>query len=265
MARIGLVVAGVLVFFAGLAGLTHWSQVSIRAVTVEGTYIVSPDEVKTKAFEIISENYLYIFSRKNAVLYPRTQLIDELKKTFPRIKDLQVNISDYHTLNIQITERQPKALWCNNPPIQNASSTNASVVSDCYFLDATGFVYSESPDFSGDAYFKYYGLVPFESPIGSSYLSSSDTFTQLSSFVTEVKTLNITPLYIVATSQDDFTMYIYGGGKIIFDDKESLVTTAEHLRLLLQTANLVPLQNGELQVEYIDLRYGNKLYYKVRQ
>jgi hypothetical protein len=135
----------------------------------------------------------------------------------------------------------------------------------CYFLDDTGFVYSESPDFSGDAYFKYYGLVPPTSPIGSSYLSSSNTFTQLSNFVSAVKALNITPLYIVATTQDDFTMYIYGGGQIIFDDKEPLDTTAQHLQLLLQKANLVPKQNGELLVDYIDLRYGNKLYYKVRQ
>jgi len=106
--------------------------------------------------------------------------------------------------------------------------------------------------------------LPFGSPIGSSYLSSSDKFVQLSNFVSAVKALNITPLYIVATGDHDFTMYIYGGGTIIFDDKTPLADTSRNLQLLLQRASLIPKENGELMVEYIDLRYGNKLYYKVK-
>jgi hypothetical protein len=142
---------------------------------------------------------------------------------------------------------------------------DSSVIPHCYFIDTTGYVFSGAPDFSGDVYFKYYGLVPSESVVGSSYLASSDTFSQLNDFVNAVKALHITPLYIVAEDQNNFTLYIYGGGKIIFDNHDPFSKTAEHLQILLQTENLVPQKNGELLVDYIDLRYGNKLYYKVRK
>ncbi len=200
----------------------------------------------------------------NALLYPKSELVSMLQKEYPRIKSIDVGIADYHTLAITLSERQPSALWCDSAPTIIASSTDPGTAPHCYFLDDTGFVYSESPDFSGDAYFKYYGLVPFDSAIGSSYLSSPSTFVELSKFVSAVKALKITPLYIVATSQDDFTMYIYGGGKIIFDDKTPLSDTTHNLQLLLQSAKLIPQQNGELLVDYIDLRFGNKLYYKVK-
>ena len=246
------------------AGITYWSKISIDTVTVRGTYLISSSEVVRTVNEALDQKYAYIFYRKNALLYPKQDVLRQLALKFPRIETVSVKLSDYHTILVTITERQPKALWCDMSPDMIAVSDGPTLSPHCYFLDKTGYVYSESPDFSGDAYFKYFGLVPFQSAIGASYLSSSTKFVELSNFVDTVKKLKITPLYIVATSQDDFTMYIYGGGKIFFDDKESLVKTGEHLQLLLQTANLVPQEKGELLVEYIDLRYGNKLYYKVK-
>ncbi len=252
------------ILIAGFAGLTHWSKVSIDMVQVTGTVILSPDQIKQSVSQYISGNYIYVLSKKNALLYPRKGLTIFLQQQFPRIQTVSVSLVNYHTIGVTVTERQPSALWCNLSPEQIASSTDPTIAPQCYFLDKTGFVFSQAPDFSGDAYFKYYGLVPFESAIGSSYLSSSDTFGQLSQFVEAVKALNITPLYIVATTQDDFEMYLYGGGYIIFDAKSPLAETASNLQKLLQTANLVPEKDGELLVDYIDLRYGNKVYYKVR-
>ena len=231
---------------------------------MDGAVILSASEIESKSLDFVSGNYYYIFGKSNALLYPKNELQFFLLNQYPRIKDVRISLSDHQTIHIELSEREPIALWCNNTKAEIASSTDPNLAPSCYFLDKNGFVFSQSPYFSGDAYFKYYGLVPFESPIGSSYLSSSDTFTELSSFVSSVKDLKITPLYIIAQNQHEFTMYIYGGGRIIFDDNVPLTKTADNLQLLLQTANLVPQKDGELLVDYIDLRYGNKLYYKFR-
>ena len=251
------------IMVGGLAGLTHWGKIMIQRTYVYGTVILNPDDIRSAARDIMSGHDAFIFSQNNAALYPHDLMDKKLPIEFPRIKSISIGLSTWDTLEIDISERQPVALWCDNEP--DASTTPIGSVSNCYFLDRTGFVFAHAPDFSGDAYFKYYGLLPYTSPIGANYLSSADTFGQLASFVTMVKALNVTPLYIVATDQHDFDMYVYGGGKITFDDKTPLADTAHNLQVLLQTHGLVPQKNGELLVDYIDLRFGNKVYYKVRQ
>lgn len=252
------------ILVGGFALLTHYKKTTIDNIVVNGAVLLSPEEIKSKTLDYISGNYYYIFGKSNALLYPKKNLTEYLIKQYPRIKNIEIGLSDYHTIEIDLSEREPVALWCDTAPSEISTTTDPNLVPNCYFLDQSGFVFSPSPDFSGDAYFKYYGLLPYESAIGSSFLSSSDKFGELSKFASAVKALNITPLYIVAKNQDEFVMYIYGGGQILFDDKEPLSKAATNLQLLLQKANLVPQKNGELFVEYIDLRYGNKLYYKVR-
>jgi cell division septal protein FtsQ len=262
--RIVLMFILICILVGGLAGVTHWRKVMIQRTYVYGTVIINPDDVRAAARMLMSGNDIGIFAKNNAVLYPHTLIQKQLSIEFPRIKTISVGLSSWDTLEIDLSERQPVALWCDNPPSTGTSTPTVLTVSNCYFLDQSGFVFAHAPDFSGDAYFKYYGLLPYASPIGQSYLASLGTFSELSSFVDMVKALNVTPLYIVATDQDDFTLYTYGGGQIIFDDTTPLADTAHNLQVLLQTPNLIPQKNGELLVDYIDLRFGNKLYYKVR-
>ena len=262
--RILFIFVLICIVIGGLAGLTHWSKLAIARTYVYGTVILNPDDIRAAARDIMSGHNMLIFAQNNAALYPHDAMDRDLLVQFPRIKDISVGLSSWHTLEIDVSERQPVALWCDNAPSDSTTTPVTTTVSNCYFLDQTGFVFAHAPDFSGDAYFKYYGLLPYASPIGADYLSSPDTFGQLASFVDMVKALNVTPLYIVATDEHDFDMYIYGGGKITFDDKTPLADTAHNLQVLLQTHGLVPQQNGELLVDYIDLRFGNKVYYKVR-
>ncbi len=256
--RLLVIVLGSLFALLGLfIGLTHWSALRIKTITIEGNHILSAGDIRSVATSVMSGNYFYMIGKDNAAFYPKDALEKVIREKFPRIENLSVELDNYRTIRVTVSERQPFALWCGSTQTAGASS-------QCYFLDRYGYVFSPAPDFSGDAYFKYYGLVPYESPVGSSYLSSSEKFTELSRFVATVKSLHITPLYLVAKSQDEFELYLYGGGKLIFDDHEPLSKVGEYLAKLLTTESLVPQKNGELLVEYIDLRFGNKLYYKVR-
>ena len=263
--RVSVVLGILVILIGGFAGLTQWKKLQIDMITVSGTTILSPQDIQNTTRQFISGNYFFIFAKNNALLYPRKGLQSFLVTQFPRINTITIGLQSYHTVNITLSERQPFALWCGSAPTlddQSASST-PTLSSDCYFLDSTGFVFDRAPEFSGDAYFRYYGLVPYASAIGSTYLSEPGEFAQISKFETQVKSLNITPLYIVAIDDHDFELHLYGGGKIIFNDTD-LAHTSDRLQLLLQKANLIPQKDGELLVQYIDLRFGDKVYYKVR-
>src|SRR5690242_12158894 len=109
-------------------------------MSVEGTSILSPEDVRAAAREIISGNYFYIFAKNNALLYPRVQLEQKLSQQFPRIKDISVSLSGYQTIAIQLSERGPFALWCDTPlestasAVSNATTTpSGTLAAKCYF------------------------------------------------------------------------------------------------------------------------------------
>ncbi|MHB1316709.1 MAG: cell division protein FtsQ/DivIB [Minisyncoccota bacterium] len=246
----------VLLFVFGLSiYLSRLKSIQIDTVSVSGATIISPEILEGEVKGLITDKYFWLFPKTNVFIYPQKNIEQSLLKKFPRIQSISSSILDNHIISVNVTEREPFALWCDTVP-------TSSTVSQCYFLDKNGFVFDHAPQFSGNAYFKYYGFLPYEAPVGSYYISSTTRFHELSDFVESVKKLDITPLYIIAKDQDDFELFIFGGGKILINTQESFAKLSERLSALLKTQNLVPRKGGELLVEYIDLRFGNKMFYK---
>jgi hypothetical protein len=246
-------------FLWGLSWLSWYPKLTVNTVTVEGVLVLSKEDVSTYAQQYISGSYWKIFARNNIFLYPKKNLEKDLLIQFPRIKSVELVRSHTNTLVVTIHEREPFALWCDTPP------TEENTVPTCYFLDTDGFVFTRSPQFSGDAYFKYYGILPFDGAIGSLYLASTTRFHELAHFVDVAKKLEISPLYIISKNQDSFELYVFGGGKIIFDTTQGLPKVTDNMSILLKTPNLIPRKNGMLDIDYIDLRFGNKLFYTLKE
>lgn len=242
------------VFVVWLSGLP---ALQINTISISGATVLREETLKEEVNMMLSGKYLWLVPKTNIFVYPRKQIEVALSKRYPRISSVSLATLDKGMLMVTLRERQPFALWCDNVPTDTS-------VSQCYFLDTDGFVFDHAPQFSGDAYFKYYGILPYEAPVGSYYLSSTTRFHELSDFVSDVKKLDISPLYITAKNQESFELFIFGGGKILFDTQEGLKKISERLSALLKTQNLVPREGGELLVEYIDLRFGNKMFFKPR-
>jgi hypothetical protein len=233
--------------------LSYRESLSVHTIHVEGDQVVDSQKVSDLVTKTLEVPYVGLISKKNIFLVPRVQIQQIILSTFPRIKEVVVSV-EKDVVIVRIKERIPEGLWCNTLP--DASSTPA-----CYFLDGDGFVFDHAPDFSGNAYFKYYGRVPFDAPIGSYYISSTTQFKELQAFVTEAKKLSISPLYIYSSDPKTFELYVYGGAKIIVD-LDSINQASQRLGILLRSNNIIPRDGQSLNVEYIDLRFGNKLFYK---
>jgi len=244
-----------------LGGLSVWlsglKSIQIDTVTISGATVLPALTLEKSVREVLLGKYLRLFPKANIFLYKKKEIEKKLLTDFPRIQSVDIATFDNHILSIIIVEREPFALWCDTLPLLGS-------VSKCYFLDSDGFVFDHAPQFSGNAYFKYYGFLPYEAPIGSYYLSSTTQFHELSGFVENAQKLDITPLYMTVQDTDSFELYVFGGGKILLDTRESLIKVFERFSALLKTPNLVPRKGGELLVEYIDLRFGNKMFFKAR-
>ncbi len=265
--RYGILVF-VVIFLVALASyVSHRPSVRISKVELSGGVLVTQDAVEQSSLLYVQGSYFWLFPKDNVFWYPHNKLEEYLKDTFKRIDTIDIHLKDFHTLAIDITERKPVATWCTGEPEMQPSGNEGALSVEtrmCYFIDQDGVLFSEAPYFSGDAYFKYYGSIsPTDNPIGMEYVASSTKFAEMSDFVTKVKELSISPLYVIAKGDDEFSLVLYGGGEIYFNARESLSVAGKNLEALLRTLDMAT-TTGNLPVEYVDLRYGNKLFYKAR-
>jgi hypothetical protein len=278
--RLGLILFFLLVIFLTLVFVSRMQRFRISDVELSGETLVSQNEVVEASDDFLSGYYLGLFPRDNAFIFPRAVLQNFLKEKFKRIDLIKIKLDGFKKLQIIISERQQQALWCAGSPDGFAEATSSSDLDrdKCYFLDDNGLIFSGAPSFSGNAYFKYYGGIsigtspagslPTDSassgtPIGQTYLSTSTVFQDVSDFVQSIGQTSITPVSILAGDNGDFTMYLSTGGKIYFNQSEPLSKTADNLKALLQTLSESS-STSILNIDYIDLRFGDKLYYKMK-
>ncbi len=252
-AKIVIAICILLALVGLLSYVAHRPSLRISSIELSGGVLVTQDEIESKTNEFLKGSYFFLFPKNNAFLYPKAALAQYLGDNFKRIDTITLHLKNPHTLAIEITERKPFAIWCNGGEQDK-----------CYFMDQNSTIFATAPDFSGDAYFKYYGLVATDTPIGIEYMASTTEFSTISDFVARVKNLGIRPQYLVAKDDGWFALVLAGGGQIYFDLKESLSKTADKLALLLSSKELSISSSSNLQIDYIDLRYGNKLFYKLK-
>lgn len=195
--KIALVIFFVILFFilAGVAAfVTHLDSVSITTINVAGNTMSSEVAIQESVKSVLSESYLYVFSKNNVILMPAGKIRSLILQKFPEIKTVSVHRDGFGKISINVTERQSKALWCGTSDTSNAPSafsntilgtSTSSVVGNipvppstidlCYLIDPTGYVFAtaSTTDATTSTYIKLYG--DFQDDIDQTATSSTDS------------------------------------------------------------------------------------------
>lgn len=227
--------------------LSYAPFLRIDRVFISGTRSVSHRDVFDTVTPFLSGAHAGVFSRRNTFLYERSDIQNKLFNMFPRIQDVVVTTDGAHTLLVTVTEHEPEALVCRTQS-----------QSECYFLNKEGFVFSEAPDFLGDSYVSYIAALD-ENPIGKWFLSSRDGFSPLHLFVRSLEKFSLYPrdvyvskdsITVVARVQSDTV-------RIILSTTMPYEETYRNLEAVLHEKNF-----SITSVESIDLRFGNKVFFR---
>ena len=139
----------------------------------------------------------------------------------------------------------------------------------CYFLDKEGYIFDEAPYFSGEVYFKFYGVPEpnTENPAGS-YVAKG-YFDKLILFKNTLTEINLKPAVIYIQDGEDAKILLSKdkasslAPEIIFKKDSDYQKIAENLKAALDTEPLISkFKNNYSTLQYIDLRFGNKVYFK---
>jgi hypothetical protein len=251
----------------------------------------------------VAGSYLNLFSKANLFLYPRSKIIADILAANPQIAAVALAMGPGdngvagRTLSLSVTERQPAYEWCPGPAsaisasstmldtsasISGVTITGTSTVtsfpsSPCYFMDTTGYVFepfapsvvapSAGANVGAPPFFRFYGrLDASTTPIGLAYLAPAD-FQNLTRFIASLPTLasapgmqNVSAYALVDRADGVDELFLTSGGVIVFDDTENLTTVSADIAAL--AANSPVFGYGQ-KLQYLDLRVGNKAFYKL--
>lgn len=254
----------IILIFIILSFLTKINRINIENISVADNQIVETEDITKIVNKNLKGKYLWLFPKTNFLLYPKAKIKKELNENFKRIKKVSLRVQNFQNLQLNVEEYDGKYLWCgNNIPLDQGIPTT------CYFLDENGYLFDEAPFFSGNIYFKFYGSDGLKevNPIDSYFLQTY--FRDLIIFKDDLNKMGLSTDSFWLDDSNNANMALSGEGlngpKIIFKIDSDFKKVAENLQAAISTEPL----NQEFKKKfnsllYIDLRFGNKVFYKFK-
>lgn len=242
--KVGVVFALPVLLLVALSLLSRISSFQISSVEVSGEESIAKDDIENAALESISGNKFFIFPRTNVFMVNESALASVLLSEFPRIENINVEKNADGVLKVKIKERQAVASWCKD--------------TSCFLLDSTGLIYSPV-----NSELELFGKIIFRGRIdGDPLMKSFQTKEIMDSYFKAVSVLkdnNIETTSIEIESRDKGIIKTSIGNIFINPESLELVEAIENAILVIEERKA---NNNEFVFEYIDVRFGNKVFYK---
>lgn len=258
---------------------------------IKGNKIIDTEFLEKTIKEELAGYYFYFIPKTSVLLFPKNKIEARLADDFKRLEKIKVSIKDKKVLELVVTERKATYTWCGEDIFSYAEVESTDEILEkrkCYFMNEEGYVFGEAPYFSGDVYLKFFGplsgaeeedktsdeisdsqdIVEFD-PKGKYFLP--DKFSRIVFFLDSIKSMNLKPASFVVMPDDEVELYLASEippphtPKVIFKTDADLMKVAENLQASISTEPLKSdLKNKYSSLLYIDLRFGNKIYYKFK-
>lgn len=246
-ARVVGAVIACLVAVGGVFGasfLSYHERFVINDINVVGTQALSAAAVESAFGSQVNDGVRHFFARSNIFFYPYSELQQKLLEQFPLMQAVSFSRASMlsQAITISVHEREPKYLWCS---------------STCYFMDAQGFIFAPATNPGGFLIFRG-GLVNGEDPLGQTFMRGR--LEKLATIVEELKSSGFPAEGASVENEQDISIPLSSGYYVKTTITAMPDELSKNLNLAISSDRLV----GKLeQLEYVDLRFGNRVYYKL--
>lgn len=238
-----------LIILFSLAILSSHEKVTIKTFLITGNNSILNSEILNIANSNLKGRYFGLFARSNTFIFPRFKIAEDIAEQNKIVENVNLSWKDFQTVGIAITERKPHSAWCGN----DVSDKEAT----CYFIDKDGYVFSQSPVFSGNIFIKNYGNIAEADPLGN-YFLPTELYNKIFSLI-EILDKRGMAIRAVYFDKIDFRFYLTSGQTIIFNDKNGGFDTAfQNLFAAVESKDLDLVKDGA-KISYIDLRFESKI------
>ena len=244
---------GIVAFIGGIVCLIRWPRLQVDRIEVVGTEVADPEDVSLFIKSRIEGSYLYFFPRSSMLLVPTASLSKWTARNFPRFSSVEVRRLGVRGLLVTVTEHKGAYLWCEHE------------ASPCFFMTENGVVFAPAPFFSGDAYVRFFAGTRAEMP----FMPLTEPQLALGRVLLErLPSIGITPSVLrwVSEHETEVVFSHYGSdATLLLDPANNIDETLEDLATGLATDPLKTKFLSKTNVlEYLDVRFANKVVYKFR-
>lgn len=243
----GLVFFGLTLFF--LHWLSYRTSMRIQNVSVRGAMLQDQDEVAAFARERLVDSGGHFIPRDNIFSYPKEELRAGIVRTFPRLQSVRLGRSGLFgtTLIVNVDERTAYATWCTDQ-------------GQCYVFDDNGLVFAPA-DRAGKPELSYvfYGAIDENAAVGSVFLP--EKLRGVLDLLQRMREARFIPTALHVLDEQDYTIALTNGFTIKASFGQEIDTIVHNLELVSVSPAL---RGKEAELEYIDLRFGNRVYYKFK-
>jgi cell division septal protein FtsQ len=263
--KLSLFLAGILVFLGGLVGLLYIPKFRIAEISIEGINALDKEELKAEITNFLKGKFFKILPYDNIFLLSKAKITALLLQEFPNLKEISIKRNFSRKLSVLTEERKAEALWCVNSLATSTDSGEA----ECAFVDENGFIFQPAPSFSGGIFLKFFdereklastsenlGGLP---NVGEEMIAASE-FKKLFSFSGFLLQNNMDVSRIVLKDNGEYEIDLKEGWRILLNGKNEAGLSFNNLKLVLDSN----VKEKRSQLEYIDLRFGNKVFFKYK-
>ncbi|QQG37714.1 MAG: hypothetical protein HYS26_03735 [Candidatus Kaiserbacteria bacterium] len=232
----------------GLSWLSYSPQFTIQSIAVTGAKAVPTNLIVRFVETKLYSGAFTALSRSNIFLYPRRAIEEELADFFPRIRTAAITRESLlaTAITVMVAEREPYARWCEGQT--------------CYLLDDEGFIFASATSTQPATAQIYRGdLEAGVPPIGKTFLSGR--FAGVEALVQRLGQAGFEVREVSAESDKDFLLTLAKGYALKVSYGSDSPGLVGNLELVLSSPTL---RGKENELEYVDLRFGNRVYYKLK-
>jgi hypothetical protein len=257
---------------AGGFGSLWFPEVRIQHVQAGGP---DSDGMQSIASSVIQGAYHYIVPRSSIFFFPENDIRAQILAQYPDISAVSISRVSFNTIAVVSIPREAALTWCGptytpgqpilpQPVTTDASSTASTAPTPsaptCYSADAEGIIFAPLSDevaSSSNALRIYDPLASgadSTTPLGAT-IGEANTIPNALQFVKAIRSLGV-PIVALVIRGDEADLYAQSGTRITY------VLGQEEVSAQLAEAAFPSLNLNDGSLEYVDLRFAGKVYFK---
>lgn len=210
-------------------------------------------DIQTKIDDLLSGNRVLVIPKRFIFSTGGRAIEKHILAALPRFAAIAVAKQFPHGISVSYTKRIFFALLCNDAA--------KSEIHSCGYIDRTGFVYEDAPEASGSLIVKIKSDLPTVK-VGTQAIDEP-TVKQMGLFgdgMKKIAGLRLTTYALSSQAPDELRMHVAEGFTVIVKKDGNPEAVLQILRTVLDQE----IKTNKSNLDYIDLRLGNKVFYKYR-